>query len=206
MFSSAQSGSNPPAKAKRTYQKTPAPLPPVSLPPPPPPDAHNYRLLTPIHGQGSMLPLPQDAPAPFSHEQPRMRAKGQSQAQKEAVKFEAMEKLLKNLPFDNLGDFLATLFYNRPHGEPDRRGPTHATMVGTVDLGEPSDDGEDRSNDKLNSGSSFALSTDPETGRIEHFDDDGEEEENPNEPPDDEVESPDPKLNPYLDEEVVHGE
>ncbi|KAF8172932.1 hypothetical protein K438DRAFT_1611320, partial [Mycena galopus ATCC 62051] len=43
-----------------------------------------------------------------------------------ANKFSAMEQ---NSAFDSIGDLLAILFYNRPHGESDPRGFTHATSV-----------------------------------------------------------------------------
>ncbi|KAJ7504674.1 hypothetical protein B0H11DRAFT_2187102 [Mycena galericulata] len=40
-----------------------------------------------------------------------------------------MESFLQDYPFDSIGDFLAILFHNRPHGETDPRGITHATAV-----------------------------------------------------------------------------
>ncbi|KAJ7479249.1 hypothetical protein FB451DRAFT_1451164 [Mycena latifolia] len=39
-------------------------------------------------------------------------------------------KLLDNMPFESLGEFLELLFHNRPHGERNPRGPTHSSMVG----------------------------------------------------------------------------
>ncbi|KAJ7206105.1 hypothetical protein GGX14DRAFT_644132 [Mycena pura] len=128
-----QSGSHPLLRVPRAYKKTPVPLPPVSLPPPPPPDSANYRPLAPtIAVQGPAVPGPsiQHASTLFFHTQPRMRAKPQTAAQKEAAKFNRMEQFLSDFPFDSLGDFLAILFHNRPHGKPDCRGTTHATMVG----------------------------------------------------------------------------
>jgi hypothetical protein len=40
-----------------------------------------------------------------------------------------MDEFLQNYPFDSIGDFLSILFYNRPHGESDPRGLTHAVAV-----------------------------------------------------------------------------
>ncbi|KAJ7202176.1 hypothetical protein C8J57DRAFT_1019963, partial [Mycena rebaudengoi] len=44
-------------------------------------------------------------------------------------KFDDMEELLRNLPFDTLVDFISVLFFKRPHGEPDPRGITHASVI-----------------------------------------------------------------------------
>ncbi|KAJ6601767.1 hypothetical protein DFH09DRAFT_1020041 [Mycena vulgaris] len=46
-----------------------------------------------------------------------------------AAKFTAREELLKNSPFETLGDLLAILFYNTPRGEPNPRGKTHSHVV-----------------------------------------------------------------------------
>ncbi|KAJ7719724.1 hypothetical protein B0H16DRAFT_1794341 [Mycena metata] len=129
MDSGGPSGPHPPPKV-RTYKKTPAPLPIPSLPPPPPSEAASYRPLASIQQEAahSLVDIPNETPE-FPHSQPRLRAVRQNAAEKESQKFEKMEELLKNLPFDNLGDFLAILFHNRPHGEPDRRGTTHSVMV-----------------------------------------------------------------------------
>ncbi|KAK6992363.1 hypothetical protein R3P38DRAFT_2740578, partial [Favolaschia claudopus] len=40
-----------------------------------------------------------------------------------------MEELLKEWPFDTVGDFLQILFYNPTRSEPDLRGTTHASAV-----------------------------------------------------------------------------
>ncbi|KAJ7138817.1 hypothetical protein C8R46DRAFT_1320848 [Mycena filopes] len=60
---------------------------------------------------------------------PRLRAEKQTAEQKQLDKFGAIEKLLKDWPFDTIGDFLAILFYNKPRDEPDPRGTTHAHAV-----------------------------------------------------------------------------
>jgi hypothetical protein len=44
-------------------------------------------------------------------------------------KFAAMDEFLQNYVFDSIRDFLSILFYNRPHGESDPHGPTHAVAV-----------------------------------------------------------------------------
>ncbi|KAJ7743227.1 hypothetical protein DFH07DRAFT_869910 [Mycena maculata] len=59
----------------------------------------------------------------------RLRAPIQSTAEKESDKFDTMEGFLKTLPFDTLGEFLATLFYNPSRSEPDPRGTTHSLVV-----------------------------------------------------------------------------
>jgi hypothetical protein len=70
------------------------------------------------------------SPAPdFPHVQPRLRATARTAADILGSKFEAMDDFLQNYPFDSIGDFLSILFYNRPHGESDPRGPTHAVAV-----------------------------------------------------------------------------
>ncbi|KAJ7193717.1 hypothetical protein GGX14DRAFT_537504 [Mycena pura] len=61
--------------------------------------------------------------------QPRLRARAQTVEDKLAAKFAAMDEFLLNSPFDSVGDFLAILFFNRPHGESDPRGSTHAAAV-----------------------------------------------------------------------------
>ncbi|KAF8143043.1 hypothetical protein K438DRAFT_2111093, partial [Mycena galopus ATCC 62051] len=66
---------------------------------------------------------------PFPHTQPRLRAPKQTKEEKVFDKFAAMEELLKNSPFDTLGDLLSILFYNRPRGSPDPRGTTHKLTV-----------------------------------------------------------------------------
>ncbi|KAF8132241.1 hypothetical protein K438DRAFT_1787946 [Mycena galopus ATCC 62051] len=79
----------------------------------------------------SNAPMPSFEPvlSDFPHQQPRLRAAPQAPEQKLANKLSAMEELLKNLPFDSIGDFLAILFYNRPHSESDPQGFTHSTSV-----------------------------------------------------------------------------
>ncbi|KAF8184385.1 hypothetical protein K438DRAFT_1544545, partial [Mycena galopus ATCC 62051] len=64
-----------------------------------------------------------------SHTQTRLRAPQQTKAEKTFDKFAAMEQMLKNSPFDSLGDMLSTIFYNRPRGVPDPRGTTHQRVV-----------------------------------------------------------------------------
>ncbi|KAJ7336921.1 hypothetical protein DFH08DRAFT_915944 [Mycena albidolilacea] len=70
------------------------------------------------------------SPAPdFPHVQPRLRATVRTAADILESKFAAMDEFLQNYAFDSIGDFLSILFYNRPHGESDPRGPTHAVAV-----------------------------------------------------------------------------
>ncbi|KAJ7671170.1 hypothetical protein B0H14DRAFT_2203185, partial [Mycena olivaceomarginata] len=62
--------------------------------------------------------------------QPRLRQQKKSAEQKLEAKFEALETLLKDqFPFDTLGDFLQTLFYNPMRSEPDPRGRTHCLVI-----------------------------------------------------------------------------
>ncbi|KAF8144039.1 hypothetical protein K438DRAFT_1993199 [Mycena galopus ATCC 62051] len=115
-----------PGKVVRSYTRKPA-LDPNPTIRPPPADAALYRVdqMTWDAPTFSFEPALPD----FPHEQPRLRAAPETQEQKLANKFSAMEQLLEDLPFDSIGDFLAILFYNRPHGESDPRGFTHATSV-----------------------------------------------------------------------------
>ncbi|KAF8139550.1 hypothetical protein K438DRAFT_1920852 [Mycena galopus ATCC 62051] len=101
-----------PGKVVRSYTRKPA-LDPNPTIRPPPADAALYRPALPD----------------FPHQQPRLRAAPETQEQKLANKFSAVEQLLENSAFDSIGDLLAILFYNRPHGESDPRGFTHATSV-----------------------------------------------------------------------------
>ncbi|KAJ7687510.1 hypothetical protein B0H17DRAFT_1300716 [Mycena rosella] len=61
--------------------------------------------------------------------QPRLRKAKLTAEQKLHKKFRAMEKLLKEYPFRNLGEFLAILFHNPIRGEPDPRGTKHSRVV-----------------------------------------------------------------------------
>ncbi|KAJ7670952.1 hypothetical protein B0H17DRAFT_1141696 [Mycena rosella] len=60
---------------------------------------------------------------------PRLRKAKLTAEQKRHKKFRAMEKLLKEYPFRNLGEFLAILFHNPIRGEPDPRGTKHSRVV-----------------------------------------------------------------------------
>ncbi|KAJ7478914.1 hypothetical protein FB451DRAFT_1338652 [Mycena latifolia] len=68
-------------------------------------------------------------PGPRSTSGPRLRQHKQSASEKTAAKFAAMEDVLKNSPFETLGDFLSVLFYNTARGEPNPRGTTHTHVV-----------------------------------------------------------------------------
>ncbi|KAJ7723591.1 hypothetical protein B0H14DRAFT_3519887 [Mycena olivaceomarginata] len=65
----------------------------------------------------------------FSHVQQCLRAATQTADKILECKFRAMDEFLQNYPFDSIGDFLSVLFYNRPHGESDPCGITHAIAV-----------------------------------------------------------------------------
>ncbi|KAF8171560.1 hypothetical protein K438DRAFT_1773116 [Mycena galopus ATCC 62051] len=82
----------------------------------PPADAALYS----VDQTTSNAPLPSFEPvlSDFPHQRPRLRAAPQTPEQKLTNKLSAMEELLKNLPVDSIGDFLAILFYNRPHDSP----------------------------------------------------------------------------------------
>ncbi|KAJ7758555.1 hypothetical protein DFH07DRAFT_953734 [Mycena maculata] len=120
-----------PRPGTRSYRRwdTIDPNPPI---PARPPDADAYRLdpSIPIEPIQSIYTFPD-----FSHTQARLRAPMQSTAEKESDKFDAMEDFLKNLPFDTLGEFLATLFHNPSRSEPDPRG--------TIPRGESCTEGDD---------------------------------------------------------------
>ncbi|KAJ6532184.1 hypothetical protein DFH09DRAFT_933468 [Mycena vulgaris] len=128
------SGSTPNPKLPalvRGYRKILPPLPIPSLPSVPT-DSGSYRSISSITPQTThaVTPNPSENVSVFSHAQSRLRQPRRSASEKMAEKFQFMEDLLSDLPFDNLGDFLATLFYNRPHGESDPRGSTHSAVVG----------------------------------------------------------------------------
>ncbi|KAJ7815739.1 hypothetical protein B0H14DRAFT_3111793 [Mycena olivaceomarginata] len=100
----------------------------VPVIPAPPPNADAYR---PMHPP-LLPPAPVLAPPPpdFPHTQPRLRQQKKSAEQKLEAKFEALETLLKDqFPFDTLGEFLQTLFYNPVRSEPDPRGRTHCLVI-----------------------------------------------------------------------------
>ncbi|KAJ7762259.1 hypothetical protein B0H16DRAFT_1884208 [Mycena metata] len=120
-------GNNQPHKnpGTRAYKRISTALNANPLIPPPPADANAYRL------DPTAPPLPPIAyTAPdFSHTQPRMRSEKQTAEEKSLDKFAAVEDLLKTWPFESIGDFLAILFYNKPRGDIDPRGTTHAHAV-----------------------------------------------------------------------------
>ncbi|KAF8153716.1 hypothetical protein K438DRAFT_1987424 [Mycena galopus ATCC 62051] len=117
-----------PGKVVRSYMRKPA-LDPTGNPKirPPPADAALYRADQTAWDARTFSF--ESALPDFAHQQPRLRAAPETKEQKFANKFSAMEQLLEDSPFDSIGDFLAILFYNRPHGESDPRGFTHATSV-----------------------------------------------------------------------------
>ncbi|KAJ7162019.1 hypothetical protein C8R46DRAFT_1282301 [Mycena filopes] len=120
------SGPGPPKKnpGTRAYRTHPV-LDPNPTIPQPPAAADDYRL-----DPSAPPPLPVTYNLPdFSHTQPRQRAPKQTSQEKALEKFEAMEELLQNWAFDSVGNFLATLFYNKPREEPDPRGTTHAHTI-----------------------------------------------------------------------------
>ncbi|KAJ7796096.1 hypothetical protein B0H14DRAFT_2390994 [Mycena olivaceomarginata] len=81
----------------------------------------------PLLPPAPVLALP---PPDFPHTQPRLRQQKKSAEQKLEAKFEALETLLKDqFPFDTLGEFLQTLFYNPVRSEPDPRGRTHCLVI-----------------------------------------------------------------------------
>ncbi|KAJ7697217.1 hypothetical protein B0H17DRAFT_928503 [Mycena rosella] len=99
--------------------------------PRPPADIDSYRPSSaPIFASLILLPPPQlqRLPQPFAHQQPRLRKAKLTAEQKRQKKFRAMEKLLKEYPFRNLGEFLAILFHNPVRGEPDPCGTKHSRV------------------------------------------------------------------------------
>ncbi|KAJ7023352.1 hypothetical protein C8F04DRAFT_1048051 [Mycena alexandri] len=120
-------GTNPPNKnpGTRTYRRIQTTLDANPIIPQPPASADAYRL-------DPTAPLPPaivyTAPD-FPHTQPRMRSEKQTTEEKTRQKFTAIEELLKNWPFETIGDFLSILFYNKPRGDIDPRGTTHAHAV-----------------------------------------------------------------------------
>ncbi|KAJ7751643.1 hypothetical protein B0H16DRAFT_1766472 [Mycena metata] len=121
------SGTSQPRKnpGTRTYKRIPTTLDANPDIPQPRPDANAYRL-----DPTAPNPPPTTYTAPdFSHTQPRMRSEKQSIEEKTADKFAAVDELLKTWKFDTIGDFLSILFYNKPRGDPDPRGTTHAHAV-----------------------------------------------------------------------------
>ncbi|KAJ7635592.1 hypothetical protein DFH06DRAFT_1336612 [Mycena polygramma] len=120
------SAPKPPVQQVRKYRKIPPPLTIPSIPAPP--DASSYR--APGDFISSIPPLP--LPVPFPHTQAPLRHADadESAAARAKEKFLAMDEFLKDLaPFESLGDFLAILFHNRVHGQPDPRGLTHSKAV-----------------------------------------------------------------------------
>ncbi|KAJ7328681.1 hypothetical protein DFH08DRAFT_940394 [Mycena albidolilacea] len=110
----------------RSYTKK-APLDPNPTIPAPPPNHDLYR-----PEPSSWTPAPSTFVSPdhdFSHVQQRLRAATRTADEILECKFRAMDDFLQNYPFDSIGDFLSVLFYNRPHGESDPRGVTHAIAV-----------------------------------------------------------------------------
>ncbi|KAJ7859848.1 hypothetical protein B0H14DRAFT_3628484 [Mycena olivaceomarginata] len=123
------STSNPtpnPGKIVRSYTRK-APLDPNPTIPAPPPNHDLYR-----PEPSSWTPAPSTFVSPdhnFSHVQQRLHAATRTADEILECKFRAMDEFLQNYPFDSIGDFLSVLFYNRPHGESDPRGITHAIAV-----------------------------------------------------------------------------
>ncbi|KAF8212894.1 hypothetical protein K438DRAFT_2167933 [Mycena galopus ATCC 62051] len=112
----------------RPYRnRTAAPLDPNPVIPTRPPNADAYRIHEPLPSSNP-VETPSTQPE-FSHTQMHLRAPKQTPAAKAFDKFAAMEELLKNSPFDSLGDMLSVIFYNCPRGVPDPRGTTHKRVV-----------------------------------------------------------------------------
>ncbi|KAJ7716863.1 hypothetical protein B0H16DRAFT_1338536, partial [Mycena metata] len=61
--------------------------------------------------------------------QPRLRAKKRTEKQKKRDKFTAIEKVLTEYPFKNVGELLLTLFHNPDRDEPHPRGKKHSRSV-----------------------------------------------------------------------------
>ena len=118
----------PPKRAgTRAYHQL-RPLDPNPAIPAAPVNADAYRL-DPAAAAPFHPPEPPHTPPIFSHSQPHLRQPRQSQADKVAAKFAAMEEIMKGSSFDSVGDFLAIMFYNTPRGEANPRGTTHTLAV-----------------------------------------------------------------------------